>query len=184
MIITQSDRNFYNEHKDEYTHILSIVCPDEKEIVEPIHKKHIIAKMWDIDKPLKNKFREYDPPNILDINTPIIQLRNEWLDTFKTHEDFRLLIHCDAGVSRSPAMTLGLLWEMSSYIFKTELSAFEKDFTFKPYIEARKQWCKSLLDWNNSTPLCRYIDGRFNPGVKPNQAILQIFRKELSYFPW
>ena len=133
MIITQSDRNFYNEHKDEYNHILSIVCPNEKELITPLHDNHIITKMWDIDKPLKNKFREYEPPNTLEINVPIMQIRNRWLDTFKTHEDFRLLIHCDAGVSRSPAMTLGLLWEMSSYIFKTELTAFEKDFTFKPY---------------------------------------------------
>lgn len=184
MIITQADRNFYNEHKDEYTHILSIVCPDEKEIIKPLHDNHIITKMWDIDKPLKNKFREYEPPNTLEINVPIMLIRNRWLDTFKTHEDFRLLIHCDAGVSRSPAMTLGLLWEMSSYIFKTELTAFEKDFTFKPYIEARKQWCKSLLDWNNSVSLCRYIDGRLNPGVKPNQAILEYFRFNYNYFPW
>ena len=59
MIITQSDINFYNEHKNEYTHILSIVCPNEKELVTPIHENHYIAKMWDVDKPLKNKFREY-----------------------------------------------------------------------------------------------------------------------------
>lgn len=184
MIITQSDRYFYNQHKDEYTHILSIVCPDEKELVTPIHENHYIVKMWDIAKPLKNKFREYNPPNMLDIHNPTIILRNNWLDSFKTHEDFRLLIHCDLGISRSPAMTLGLLWVLSEYIFKTELTAFEKDFTFRVYLEARKQWCKSLLDWNNSISLCRYIDGRYNPGVKPNQAILEHFRNNYNYFPW
>ena len=184
MIVTQSDRNFYNEHKDEYTHILSIVCPDEKELVTPIHKNHIISKMWDIDKPLENKFRKYTPPNMLDIHNPIMLLRNAWLDSLEKREDFRLLIHCDAGVSRSPAMTLGFLWVISSYVFKTTLNIYEKDFIFKPYIEARKQWCKSLLDWNNSVSLCRYIDGRYNPGVKPNQAILEHFRLNYNYFPW
>ena len=180
MIITQSDRNFYNEHKDEYTHILSIVCPDEKEIIEPLHSKHYIAKMWDIDKPLKNKFREYEPPTEDVVLKPIYDLSFEWREHLLLNKDFRLLIHCDAGVSRSPAITLGILWDISAYIFHP----FPKDFVMKQYIEARKQWCRSLLDWNNSTGLSNFIDGRYNPGVKPNQAILDIFRLNLTYFPW
>ena len=180
MIITQSNRNFYNEHKDEYTHIRSIVCPDEKELVEPIHKNHIITKMWDVDKPLKNKFREYNPPTEDVVIKPIRTLSLEWREHLLVNKDFRLLIHCDAGVSRSAAMTLGLLWDMSYYIFNKD----PLDAVWRQYLEARKQWCKSLLDWNNSIALCRYIDGRYNPGVKPNQAILQIFRMEYMYFPW
>ena len=156
------------------------MCPDEKELVTPIHKNHYIAKMWDVDKPLENKFRKYMPPNMLDIHNPTMWLRNAWLDSLEKHEDFRLLIHCDAGVSRSPAITLGLLWDMSYYIFNKE----PLDAVYRTYIEARKQWCKSLLDWNNSTSLCRYIDGRYNPGVKPNQAILEHFRLNYNYFPW
>ena len=180
MLITQSNKDFYNEHKDEYTHILSIVCPDEKELVNPIHEHHYIAKMWDIDTPLKNKFREYNPPNYKDFENQYCCIIREWLKSCKQNSDFRLLVHCDAGISRSVAITLGLLWDMSRYIFN------EDPFpaTLKLYLEARKQWCKSLLDWNNSVELCRYIDGRYNPGVKPNQAILQIFRTEYMYFPW
>ena len=180
MIITQSDRNFYNEHKDEYTHILSIVCPDEKELVTPIHENHYIVKMWDVAKPLKNKFREYEPPNYKNFEKEYCCIMRKWLQACKLNKDFRLLIHCDAGISRSPAITLGLLWDMSRYIFNEDPYRQILD----QYIEARKQWCKSLLDWNNSTPLCRYIDGRYNPGVKPNHAILEIFRTEYRYFPW
>lgn len=180
MIITQSDRNFYNKHKDEYTHILSLVCPDEKELLKPIHEHHYIVKMWDIDKPLKNKFREYEPPTKDIVLNPVYDLSFEWREHLLLNKDFRLLIHCDAGISRSPAITLGLLWDMSYYIFNKE----PLDAVYRTYIEARKQWCKSLLDWDNSTSLCRYIDGRFNPGVKPNQAILQILREQLTYFPW
>lgn len=184
MIITQADRIFYNKHKDLYTHILSIVCPDECVMTKPIHENHIIVKMWDVDKPLTNKFREYLPPNTLDVHNPTIQLRNAWLNSLENKEDFRLLIHCDMGVSRSPAMTLGLLWVLSSHIFRTALPISEENLIFRTYIEARKQWCKSLLDWDNSVGLCRYIDGRYNPGVKPNQAILKHFRLNYGYFPW
>jgi len=180
MIITQSDRNFYNEHKDEYTHILSIVCPDEKELVNPIHNNHYIVKMWDVDKLLENKFRVYIPPTEQDIEYVMFFTINSYRKCITDNKDFRLLVHCDAGVSRSPAITLGILWDISANIFHP----FPKDFVMKQYIEARKQWCKSLLDWNNSAPLCRYIDGRYNPGVKPNQAILDIFRLTLTYFPW
>ena len=179
-MITQSNREFYNKHKDEYTHILSIVCPDEKELINPIHENHYIVEMWDIDKPLKNKFREYLPPSENDFFDTIFLIVGDWLLSYKRNEDFRLLIHCDMGASRSPAITLGILWAISSHIFGNETN----DDILRVYLEARKQWCKSLLDWNNSNALCRYIDGRYNPGVKPNQAILEHFRTEYMYFPW
>lgn len=180
MIITQSDRNFYNAQKDNYTHIISIVCPDEKEIVEPIHDKHYIAKMWDIDKPLKNKFRTYNPPSFLEVNSAIVWACKRWEEAVRNNEFYKLLIHCDAGISRSPAILLGILWKMSELVF----NEYPKEWIMKSYLEARKQWCISYLDWNNSIALKRFIEGRLNPGIKPNQAILQIFRKELSYFPW
>ena len=55
---------------------------------------------------------------------------------------------------------------------------------FRIYLEARKTWCASVVDWDNSNALKRYIDGRFNPGVRPNQAILDIYKKHLNMFPW
>ena len=180
MLITQSDRNFYNEHKDEYTHILSIVCPDEKELQYPNDRNHYITVMWDVDRVLENKFRRYDPPDTFTVMRTIRWIFDRWYCSAQDNRDFRLLVHCDAGISRSSALTLGILWYFSESIFHTN----PYDVFLKPYIEARKQWCKSLLDWNNSTPLCRYIDGRYNHGVKPNQAILKIFRQNLTYFPW
>lgn len=35
-----------------------------------------------------------------------------------------------------------------------------------------------------NTELIRYIEGRFNPGVKPNQAILKNFKDIINGFPW
>ena len=96
-----------------------------------------------------------------------------WLKTLKT-EDYELYLH-------SPFCVKGC-----KYCVYTGKLITDKDYkdVYRTYIEARKQWCKSLLDWNNSTPLCRYIDGRYNSGIKPNQAILDIFRLNLTYFPW
>jgi len=180
MIITQSDRKFYNEFKDRYTHIISIVCPDEKEIVKPIHNKHLIVKMWDVDKVLQNKFRKYEPPTKDDVLGCLCFAYNRFMIANKFNDDFRLLVHCDAGISRSTAITLGILWDISQDIFKDSV----KEEFLRLYLDARKQWCKSLLDWNVSIGLSRYIDDRYNPSVKPNQAILKVLREQLTYFPW
>ena len=117
MLITQSDRNFYNHCKDEYSHIISIVCPDEKELIQPISKHHLILKMWDVDKVLENKFRRYNPPNFLTVMSGVGWAQQQFEETIINKEDFRLLIHCDAGVSRSSAIALGVLWRMSEDIF-------------------------------------------------------------------
>ena len=180
MIVTQADRKFYNEFKDRYTHIISIVCPDEKELIKPIHKHHWITKMWDVDKVLENQFRKYEQPSAVDIMATISWANIEFFDSLLENKDFRLLIHCDAGISRSTAITLGILWDISQDIFKDNV----KQEFLRLYLDARKQWCKSLLDWNVSIGLSRYIDDRYNPSVKPNQAILKILREQLTYFPW
>ena len=180
MLITQSDRNFYNANKDNYNYIISIVCPDEKELVEPIHNNHIIIKMWDIDKKLENKFRTYEPPAGTDVRALMSQATLMYYDSLRNNKEFKLLVHCDAGLSRSSAIVLGILWEFSEFIFSSNVD----DDWLRPYLDARKQWCKSILDWDNSVPLCRYIDGRFNPGIKPNLAILEYFRNNYNYFPW
>lgn len=179
-MITQSGRDFYNKNKEHYTHILSIVCPDEKELLKPIHEHHLIVKMWDIDKPLENKFRKYDPPNKDDVLHTIEVVGHWWLDASLINKPFNLLIHCDAGVSRSSAMALGVLWEMSYYIFNKN----PLDAVWRTYLEARKEWCAQQVDPDNSVQLKRYIEGRFNPGVQPNKAIMDILRLNSLYFPW
>ena len=50
--------------------IISIVCPDDDSI-KPINENHLVVKMWDIDKPLENKFRKYEPPSF-DVCSKII----------------------------------------------------------------------------------------------------------------
>lgn len=181
MLITQSDRAFYNKNKDQYTHIVSIVTPNDDSITK-LHEHHLIVKCYDVDKVMENKFRKYTPPEMKDIGDALTIPQLWWLKSLEKEEDFRLLVHCDMGVSRSPAITLAILWSMSAPIFNLKPSTL----ILRPWLEARKDWCANAVDEVNSTALKRFILGRYNPGVKPNQAILQICRNfiGLEYFPW
>ena len=181
MILTQSGRDFYNATKDNYSHIISLVCPDETDLVNPLHSNHLILKMWDIDKELTNKFRRYDPPSDSDCKEAIIWSLYKFEESLKKHQPFNLLVHCDAGVSRSSAVSLGVLWMLSYQIFGVK----ETDDTFfREWLEARKHWCAEQVDDVNSVGLFRFIEGRFNPGVKPNQAVLKYYRGYFRDFPW
>ena len=181
MLITQSDRNHYNMYRDLYTHIISIVCPDEKELVTPIHENHIIMKMWDVDKLLKNKFRSYEPPNGAQCFNILTTVYNWYHNEVVNDEQCNLLIHCDAGINRSPAITLGVLWNLTAHYFLPIEDVLEADLRY--YMGIRKGACIAFLNEEN-TELIRYIEGRFNPGVKPNQAILKHFRGIINGFPW
>ena len=176
--VTQSGRDFYYKNKERYTHIISIVCPDDD--ITPLHSNHLVIKMWDIDKPMENKFRRYEPPTKEVCLEPIKWVIFKWKDSIKNKENFNLLVHCDAGISRSSAITLGILWSISNDLFKDKP---DKDL-LRVYLDARKYWCYSILDEDNSYQLRRYIDGRFNPGVRPNQAILSIYKDNMKMFPW
>lgn len=180
MILTQSGRDFYNATKDNYSHIISIVCPDEKELTKHAHDNHLILKMWDVDRVLVNQFRKYEPPGEGECILAIQWAERRWENCLREHKPFNLLIHCDAGVSRSSAISLGVLWNISSHIFKQDPS----DLYLRAIIDARKDWCYDKVDDINSTGLRRYIQGRFNPGVRPNQAILRFYRKYFNDFPW
>lgn len=182
MILTQSNRQFYEVSKYNYSHIISLVCPDEKELIKPLGKNHLILQMWDIDKPLENKFRKYDPPSKESCVKAVTFAKNAWYDYLKKDLDFRLLIHCDAGVSRSSAVALGVLWGCSDCVFAPNPDGI----IFREWLEAKKNWCYEQVDNIVSTGLRRYVAGRYNPGVKPNQHILKIYREHFkdSYFPW
>lgn len=182
MLVTQGSRDYFNANHANYTHIISIVAPDDTEL-KPLHDHHAVYRFWDVDKKLENKFRCYNPPCIKDAIDPVFQADKWWLESIKLHKPFVLLIHCDAGVSRSAAVTLGVLWRLSSHVFAEDIPTP----LLREYIDSRKVWCSSVLDDGFSTPMRRFIDGRFNPGVKPNQAILRIYRMTrdiLPYFPW
>ena len=73
-----------------------------------------------------------------------------------------------------------MLWNISSNIFQQD----PYELYLRAIIDARKDWCSDKVDDINSTGLCRYIQGRLNPGVKPNQAILRFYRKYFNDFPW
>lgn len=186
--ITQSGRDFFDEQTNlgsemgPFSHIVSIVCPDDKTLVTPISDKHIILKMWDVDKVMEDQFRKYEPPDKL-LCTKAVMKAHEWYEDANANNDFfNLLIHCDAGISRSSAITLGVLWNLSGLFFKS----FENTHleNHKDYLELRKLACKEMVNKDISFNLFRFIDGRFNPGVKPNQAIMKIYRNYFKDFPW
>lgn len=179
MLITQSNREFYNTYKDNYNHIISIICPTDD--LKPLHDNHKIFKMWDIDKVLKNNFREYNPPGLKDCMSILSVATNWYFDEQVKKENYNLLIHCDAGVSRSSALALGILWNITAYFYQDINQV--PNILIKKYIDLRKESCINILS-DNSTQLKRYIIGRYNPSVKPNQAILNHFRNALSGFPW
>ena len=116
MKLTQTDRQTANMLTKNFTTmgdfdiIISIACPDDNSI-KPINENHIVVKMWDIDEPLENKFRKYEPPSYEDCSKVI-----KFIDSYiykNRKADIRILVHCDAGISRSSAIALGILWEYS-----------------------------------------------------------------------
>lgn len=179
MLITQANREFYNTYKDNYNHIISIICPTDD--LKPLHDNHKIFKMWDIDKVLKNNFREYNPPGLKDCMSILSIATNWYFDEQVKKENYNLLIHCDAGISRSPAITLGILWNLTAHYFLPIEDVLTTDLRY--YMDIRKGACIAFLNEEN-TELIRYIEGRFNPGVKPNQAILKNFKDIINGFPW
>ena len=63
--------------------IISIVCPDDDSI-KSINENHLVVKMWDIDEPLENKFRKYEPPSYEDCSKVI-----KFIDSNKNNQDIK-----------------------------------------------------------------------------------------------
>ncbi len=176
----QTGRDWYNEHKDSVTHIISIVCPDDK-VIEPIHDNHVVVRFWDIDKKLENKFRKYDVVDAMTAMDPVLIALKWYLHACQDDSRMDLLVHCDAGISRSAAVSVGILWHLSHLLFREDPGA--EDILLTPWIEARKRWCMDQVS-EDCVGLRRFIEGRFKPGVMPNQAVLRHYRETLPYFPW
>lgn len=184
MRLTQTSRNWFNRLTEngttmgEFTHIISICCPDDDSI-KPISENHLVVKMWDVDEVLENKFRKYEPPSE-EICADIIKAVDSWVMQYGY--DLSILIHCDAGVSRSAAISLGVVWIISNFFFRNSIP----DKLISDYISARKEYCASLVNTEYDSHFLKwYIDGRnLLRGVKPNQAILKHYRARLSHFPW
>lgn len=176
MILVQGGREWL-KRKDEFTHVLSIVCPDDEDVVES--ENHYVARMWDIGETIKNKFREYRAPDMISVLNALA-----WFDKvyLKHNGDISLLVHCDMGVSRSSAMALGVLWSASSLYFR-DVNELTRTGLMRGWLEARKDWCINCVS-EESVALRRFIEGRLNPGVKPNIAVLKHLRKFLQDFPW
>ena len=190
MKLTQTNRQTANMLTKNFTTmcdfdvIISIVCPDDDSI-KPINENHLVVKMWDIDKPLENKFRKYEPPSF-DVCSKIISFISIFLyeNRYSCGTNINILVHCDAGISRSSAIALGILWMYSGNIFGPD--TIREDYWVREYFRVRKEYCASLIDTNNGSHFLKwYVEGKnLMRGVKPNQAILQNFRNMWTDFPW
>lgn len=186
MKITQTNRNWFNKLTNngttmgDFTHIVSICCPDDDSI-KPIGENHLVIKMWDVDKVLENQFRKYEPPTLTDCRY-ILNKVTEWV--MKDGWNLNILIHCDAGVSRSAAIALGIVWDLSLFFFDDE--DYIQGIVFEEYVQARKEFCGSLIDTEYGSHFLKwYVEGKnLMRGVKPNQAILRHYRNIFKYFPW
>lgn len=187
MKLTQTNRQTANMLTKNFTTmgdfdiIISIACPDDNSI-KPINENHLVVKMWDIDEPLENKFRKYEPPSYEDCSKVI-----KFIDSYiykNRKADIRILVHCDAGISRSSAIALGILWLYSSNIFDSD--TIREGHWLREYFRVRKEYCASLIDTNSGSHFLKwYVEGKnLMRGVKPNQAILQNFRNMWTDFPW
>ena len=176
MLLVQGGRELL-ANKNDFTHILSIVCPDDTSIAED--PNHHVARMWDISEPLKGKFREYKAPDMITVLNALA-----WFDRVYINNsgNIKILVHCDMGVSRSSAMALGLLWSASSLYFR-DVSELTRPGLLKSWLEARKDWCLGCVS-EDCVGLRRFVEGRINPSVHPNQAVLKHLRKLLQDFPW
>ena len=95
--LTQADREYYYKNKENFTHIVSIVCPDDD--ITPLHEKHIVVKFWDVDHAMTNKFRHYNVVDSETVLNPLWYVKNWYCLSAQDNEQMNLLVHCDAGIS-------------------------------------------------------------------------------------
>lgn len=181
--LTQTNRWRFDELAGQglkdYNYVVSIVCPTDN--MTQLGDWHNIYKMWDVPYDLKNKVREYRAPSKEDCNRILTDFYG-FLQKNK-NTDMQVLVHCDAGVSRSPAVALGLLWYISSMFFTPDAIHSMDSTMFKWYINERKQFCLRLLSpapENNG--IRGYVLGK--PSACPNPAMIRHYRSLLKYFPW
>lgn len=98
------------EYQDEpITHFVSLIDPDEvgKELPEPRSATErlqlVFSDLDDIEMELP-KFRNYDPPTTKDVGKLV-----EFGRSLAELDDWGLLAHCEAGISRSTAAAISIL---------------------------------------------------------------------------
>ena len=97
-------------NSDKYTKILSIQTPfqSEPDTIKKIGENHLILYINDIDRRIVDKDKIYEPPSKEEVLRGL-----EFAKTWKA--DDIVLIHCHAGISRSPAMAFGIVWYLTSF---------------------------------------------------------------------
>ena len=92
----------FNRNKDKYTKIISIT--EEDRPVGSLGGHHLVLKLWDCVSDTEYQGKHLTPPSKEECMKAIVFAKT-W------SEDDNVLIHCAAGISRSPAIAFGVLWD-------------------------------------------------------------------------
>jgi predicted protein tyrosine phosphatase len=103
-VVTISGQFWARRHKRDFDAVLTIEDPLERWGVRfhlPTRPAHLILQFLDLDEPLPSDDPKYRLADLADVEAGLVFARDRQ----------RLLVHCRAGISRSTAMTLGILTE-------------------------------------------------------------------------
>lgn len=95
MIFKVSSLAYFLIYGKEYDKVISVVDPDYE--IKQLHSNHLILKIWDIE-------------TTQDLISLQFRLLKVLIFGKNIQENDKVLIHCSAGMKRSPAILYGLLW--------------------------------------------------------------------------
>ncbi|MCL2485549.1 MAG: hypothetical protein FWF00_05975 [Endomicrobia bacterium] len=138
MKITVTPYMEFINNADKYTKILSITEPERK--IEKIGQHHCILEMYDVDEVEIDPTGSYAPPSKTECFKAI-----KFAKTWKENDN--VLIHCLAGISRSPAIAFGIVWYLTKNKKETLKILEHTENTRIPNMAIMRIWAEIFDDF-------------------------------------